>query len=616
MSVRNETITVDVGGSYIYPDTVNINSGIGKGFNTCTIVGLNLLGDVGDEVTISVNGNIHSFIVDVKDYGKQDKVTFRCNGLPCTLEDLSPTDDDYVYTNSDELISDSASTTGVTVNNNIPNISFASQSYSAISTPMSRIMDMVNVVGGEAWEVNGTLYLDEQKVISSSPTIVHTFSDSEVFDFAYSSKRDTALKVKEVLFNPINEDIIGIPSTTLDYSEDDFRGEVYFNPSLTAGYGYGINGLGQREAVRSVKTEKLDVDDSGFITTIGGIDDIYSITVNGVPLGDVNVDYFLYDGWNIVRFNTAQSGEVEITYYTKSVSVYVYRTTSFQITYQCTLAEGTIEIDADNTTSNGNCYTEIVTPHTYEDGGTVLVTSGEDLDLLFVEYKGAENLVTETTVNLTGGGVATVKYLYGTADWDSGDKTFMNNISSVLKSTIETTNKEILYDEDLDEYVVFLDKPITSINDIYFGSSIISGYAYDNTGSIPRITFNATDVGKEVDISMTIDLIEITIPEPTVGNPVRLLDVISCGGVATTEYVLADNVLCSLPATFDVDIAGAFNVPIEDCFGLQITGDFGSLIVNNFGMVNVTVSSQGIFTLYCHNVKDDGIITLNSEGVV
>ena len=66
----------------------------------------------------------------------------------------------------------------------------------------------------------------------------------------------------------------------------------------------------------------------------------------------------------------------------------------------------------------------------------------------------------------------------------------------------------------------------------------------------------------------------------------------------------------------DVDIASAFNVPIEDCFGAEITGDLGSLIVNNFGMVNVTISTQGIFTLYCANVKDDGIITLNSEGVV
>ena len=129
---------------------------------------------------------------------------------------------------------------------------------------------MVAVVDGEAWEVNGTLYLDEQKSIVSSPTIAHAVIDSEVFDFAYSEKRDNTLKLKEVLFNPINEDILGVTSVTLDYNDDEFKGEVYFNPSLTAGYGYGINGLGQREPVRSVKTEKIEVDDDGFITTIGG----------------------------------------------------------------------------------------------------------------------------------------------------------------------------------------------------------------------------------------------------------------------------------------------------------------------------------------------------------
>ncbi len=610
MSIRNEIITVAIGQDFLYPTTVSISSGVGKGYNTCTIVGINLQCNVGDIITITINGDVYSFIIDMKDYGKQDKVTLKCKGIPSILEDLSPTNTDYIYSNSDELIEDSRGS--VEVENNIPTISFQSQSYSAVSTPMSRILDMVDVVGGEAYEVNGTLHLEEQKVIGESPIAVHTFSDNEVFDFSYSSNRDQSSRVKEILFNPITEDIFGIPSVTLDYDEKFFRGEVYFNPSLTAGYSYEIYGLGQREAVRSVKTEVIDVDDDNFINTIGGIDAIVDISINGIPYSN----YFLYAGWNVVRFNAPQTGTVSVTYYTKSVSVFIYRTTNFEIKYQCNVCKGTIEIDAGNTTSNGNCYTEIVEPHTYEYGGTVLISIGADCTLLFVEYKGATNLVNETTVSLTGGGTASIQYLYGAVDWTSGQKSFMNNITSAVKSTIETTNKEILYDEDLDEYVVFLDKPITSINDIYFGSSVINGYVYDNSGVVPRILFDAIDVGKEVDISMTIDLIEITIPAPTEGNPVRLLDVISCGGVATTEYILADNVLCNLPATFDVDIASSFDVPIEDCFGKEVLGDFGSLIVNNFGMVNITVTEQGTFTLDCHKIKENGIITINSIGVV
>ncbi len=608
--IRNETVTVDIGGTQVYPTSVRITAGIGKGYNSCTINGLNITGSVGDTVTIVVNSDTYTFLVDKKDYGKNDKVIFHCKGLPCTLEDLSPTDTEYTYTDSDELIEDSRGS--ITVSNNLPTISFSAQSYAKISTPMSRILDMVDVVAGEAWEQNGTLYLAEQKVIEETPTVAHAFTDSEVLDFAYSENRDKSLKVKQVLLNPVSEDIYAEPAINFEY--EDSQGEIYFNPSLTAGYGYGINGLGYRPPVRSVKTEIITVDDDSYITTLGGIDDLVNITVDGEPLGSENVDYFLYSGFNIVRFNTPQTGEVEVTYYTKSVSVYVYRDTNFQITYQCMKCEGNIVIEADNVTNNGFCYTEIVEPFTYEDGGSVLITSGKDVTFVFVEVKGATNLVTEKIYTLNGGGTLTVKYLYKDTDWT--EKGFMNNITSANKTTIETTKKEILYDEDLDEYVVFLDKPITSINDIYFGSQVLSGYSYVGTGNVPYITFNADDVGKEVDISMNIDLDEITIPAPTAGHPVTLFDVVSCGGVATTRVVLADDELCSLPATFKVDVAGAFDVPIEDCFGKDVTGDFGTLTVDNFGKVEITVSSQGVYTIDCSNIKDNGVITIDSQGVV
>ncbi len=613
MSVRNEIISIEVGESFVYPISLVISSGVGKGYNTCTMVGdTSVIGEVGDIITISVNGDIHTFLIDMKDYGKENKVTFKCKGKPCILEDISPTDTHYSYLDSDELIADSQGS--IIVVNNLPTIIFSGQSYAKVSTPMSRILDMVNVVGGQAYEVNGTLHLDELKVIPMTPIIAHSFSDSEIFDYAYSDNRSSSNKVKSILINPITDDILGIPSSTLVYNDEAYTGEVYFNPSLTKGYTYTISGLGVRDAVRSVHTETISVEDETYITTIGGIDAIVSIKINGVPLDFDSGTYFLFAGWNVVRFNTIQNGEVEVTYYTKSVSVYAYRTTDFKITYQCTLNSGTIEVESGNVINNGFCYTEIVEPHTYEDGGTVLISHGESPTLLFVEFKGATNLVTETYTAIDGG-TATIQYLYGTTDWDEADKSFMNNITSSIKNTIETTNKEILYDEDLDEYVVFLDKPITSINDIYFGSSALTGFYYDDTGDIPRIVFQDIDVGKEVDISMNIELVELVIPAPTVGNPVRLLDVISCGGVATTEYILADNVLCSLPATFKVDVAESLGVPIEDCFGAEVTGDLGSLIVDNFGKVEVTISTQGIFVLNCNNIKDDAIITINSEGV-
>ena len=42
--IRNEVVTVDVGGSFIYPESVKITAGIGKGYkgDTRAILGINV----------------------------------------------------------------------------------------------------------------------------------------------------------------------------------------------------------------------------------------------------------------------------------------------------------------------------------------------------------------------------------------------------------------------------------------------------------------------------------------------------------------------------------------------------------------------------------------------
>ena len=79
--------------------------------------------------------------------------------------------------------------------------------------------------------------------------------------------------------------------------------------------------------------------------------------------------------------------------------------------------------------------------------------------VIFVEEKGATNLVQHTTLGLAGGGTLTIKYLYTDTDWT--EKSFMSNLSSVLASTIESTSGEIIYDEGLDKYVLYLIKTVS-----------------------------------------------------------------------------------------------------------------------------------------------------------
>lgn len=610
---RLESVTVDVGGTQIYPTSISITEGIGRGYNNCNIIGKNIAGNVGDTVTININSQVFTFILDQKNYSERDTISFECSGKPVELTDSFSTNDTYSYTTSDELIEQSRG--AISVVNNLPTITFTNQSYAKDSTPMSRILDMVRVIGGDAYEVNGTLYLDELKSIPSTPTIAHAFTKSEVFGQSYSDKRDKTAKLKYILTNPVTDDIYSEPSISFDYDDDNMRGEIYFNPSLTKGFLYSISGLNAREPLQSVVNETINMSNGSFTRTKGGIDSLLNITIDGTPLVE-NTDYFLYSGYNVIRFASQQTGELKVSYNTKSVTVYSYSSTQFLITYQCNKIEDVIpETTADNVINSGNCYCEIIDPLVYEKGGDVLVSQNRDITLIFVEKKGAPNLVDYKTQPLsTGTGTLYIKYLYDSTNWT--DTAFMDNITDSLKTTIETYTSEIIYDSDLSLYVIYLDKPISSINAIYFGSQAITGYSYVDTGTVPYISFDAGDVGKKVDISMNIDLVDIKIPAPQAGHPVTLLDAIVCGGAATQKWVLDDNALCSLPATFKIDVAGSFDLPIADVFGKEVTGDFGSLIVDNFGKVEVTVTTAGLYYILCSNIKENGKITVDAQGVI
>ena len=610
---RLESITVDIAGTSVYPTSLSITSGVGRGYNACTVSGLGLIGSVGDTMTIVANTQVFTFLIDQKNYGERNSISFTGYGKPIELTDVHTENDGYTYTSSDELISQSVGT--IPVVNNIPTITFINQSYSKDSTPMSRILDMVRVIGGEAYEVNGTLYLDELKSIAAAPTIAHSFVSGEVFGQSYTDKRDKTAKLQSILTNPVTEDIYSEPVINFDYDDENMKGEVYFNPSLSKGFTYSVTGLNDRVPLQSVVNETISLSDVSYIQTKGGIDALLNITIDGTPLV-LDTDYFLYLGYNVIRFAVKQTGEMVVSYNTKSVTVYAYTSSSFSITYQCNKIEDTIpDSSVDNVINSGNCYAEIIDPLVYEKGGNVLVSLDRDITLIFAERKGAPNLVDYKTQALTTGtGTLYIKYLYDTTDWT--ETAFMGNLTDALKTTIETTTDEIIYDSDLALYVVYLDKPITSVNAIYFGSQAITGYTYVNTGAVPYISFDAGDVGKKVDISMNIDLVDITIPAPQAGHPVTLLDAIVCNGAATQKWVLDDNALCSLPATFKIDVAGSFDLPIADVFGKEVTGDFGSLIVDNFGKVEVTVTTAGLYYILCSNIKENGKITVDAQGVV
>lgn len=608
--IRNEVVSITANGTPIYPSQVLITCGVGRGYNVASFSGINVSFNVGDIIVVTINSNSYTFLVDKKEYGKSNKVSATCVGLPAQLSDFSKTDESFNYIDSDTLITESKGS--ISVVNSLPNITFENLTYNKSSTPLSRIIDIVNVFKGDVYEHGSELYLEEKKAISSTPTIAHTFIDSEIFDFAYSDNRSGSSLLQEVLFNPTTDDLSTETFITFDYDESVGKGVALFNPSLSLNNEYFTSGLDVSSPMKLTITENIDLAISSFIVLKAGVDSVLTLKINGsVKVEDT--DFFVYAGYNIIRLNTSYSGTLTISYITKGLTAFARNTTNFTISYGCSIISDEIRINPNNIITSTLCYTEILTPLTYDSGGSVLLKSGIDATFVFSESSTASNLVTYDTIALSGGGTLTVEYVYLSSDWVS--KAWMNNITSEEYTDTVVFTGEVTYDGDLDEYVVFLDKPISSINDIYFGSEQLSGYSYNDTGDVPYISFVLTDEWKNVNISVEVLLTKVNIPAPEVGHPVKIIDVLTCGGMATKDFDLAETTLCSLPSTFKLSISELFNFRVVEVRGKVITGDFGEKTVDSFGNIEITVSTQGIFNLDCSNIKSNGNITINSEGV-
>lgn len=603
--IRNEIVEVILGGKFIYPTDVSITMGVGRAYIDVTLSMLNNTTKVGDELVIRVNENEFKVKVSSIDNSKNNNATLICLGLPSKLEKTQPSDEEFEYSSSIELIEDSSK--DIEVVSDLPVVEFVNQTYSGNTTPLSRILSMVELVKGEYWEQDSKLHLSKMKRISATAQPTHVFSDAEVFEYAYSENDTIELQTKDVIINPISDDIYSETSITLDFDNQINRGEVFFNPSLSKGYDYSSSGLDvMGEQVLQVQ-EEVSLIDGSHIELKGGVDRVISITLNGEPLSD----YVLYPSHNVIRFEQRLTGEVSVTYQTLGLVVFCYITSSFNIRYFCSEIKDTIEIDPSAKINSKKCFVEMLPPITYERGGEVLLSVGSDYTLLFVEEKGAMNLETQDLVELAGGGTLTVKNLYTTTQWSNLQ--FMYNITSEVITEIEVMSKEVIEVDGV--YLVYLDKHITSINDIYFGSQKLIGYEYIDDEFKPHITFQPKELRRKVDMSVNVTYTKVTIPQIGVNTPVTLIDVIGCAGVATLEVTLDDDALCRLPATFYIDIAKMFNLSITKIFGKTVGGDFGTLKIDNLGRVQVTVTQDKEYKINTTLLVKHSSITIDARNV-
>lgn len=606
---RSEIVTAFVGATQIRPTKIRITLGIGKGYNTCNITGRDLAGAVGETISITVNGDTYTFLLTEKNYSEFDTVVLSGKGLPFKLESQRASDSTLTYSSSNALIE--AERGDIAVTNNLPNIEFFNQAYSKSSTPIDRILDMVAVVGGEAYEHNSALVVGEIASIPATPTISHVVQDNETISFSYSENIGQSVLLKKVLINPITDNIYSEPTVNVEYDSELSVADVYFTPSLVGtGDNYSFLGLNPTTPVNTTRVESLLLSDETEMRTLGGIDSVVYVTLNGEPFSN----YVTYPRENVIRFTTNVTGTIQIKYTTKFIRCYVSATTSFVIKYNCVKVAGTIEYDASNAINGRNCKAEISTPLTWQNGGSVIAYRNNNLTFIFVEEKGNNNITTVSSGTHAGGGDLIIKYVHSGSSWAS--TTFMNNISSTLSTQIETVSGTVTYDEELLEYIVHIPSTPLGVNAVLEGNVGLTGYTVVG-GNTPYISFSANDEGRRVDISLTMEVVKITIPAPGAGHVVRYLDVVACGGVASAEFINSDDALCTIPSTFKIDVATMFSERIEDVVGLTVLGDggLGVMTIDAFGKIEVTINSSSLFTIDCGNVRAGAKITVDARGV-
>ncbi|MEA2037658.1 MAG: hypothetical protein U9O94_09175, partial [Nanoarchaeota archaeon] len=551
-------IKIDIDGLEIEPTSFSIVEGVGKGYNTCTVSGLNLVGEVGNFLTINIDGLQKRFYIDEKQYEENGNIVFLCKGISYLLDDESYTNNDLIFENSQDIYD--AVSLAVEINNTIPIIDFKGQNYSKSSTSLSRILDMVAIVKGNAFEINGVLHLEPFKMISNNAPISHTIDDS--FGYSYTDKAPHYKKAKQVLINPKTESLLSKPNIIFDY--ENTMGEIIFNPSLASGFEYVITGLDYVEPSNVYKTENYTLDEESHIKTLAGIDEISHILLNG----ELFEDYEFFPTHNIVRLFNEISGSFSIKYRTRKIDVNITRSTDFSIIYQCMRIADTVILNV----SNSSCLNEIVdSTLTIDGGGKVRVNEGVDISFVFVDTKNSLNVTVDNEIPLASGGNLSIKHRYLGSDYDVS---FIDFIQSEVVEMFDTTSGAVIYDETIGEYILTLNQQLESIENIYYGSQLVAGYTYHYNANPPYIVFDDAELdGKNLEISYKLNVVEITIP-PILVDEINFLDVIACGGL--TSYTIEHgDVMCELPSTFEIDVTKQFNISVNEAKGLVLRSDLG-----------------------------------------
>jgi len=594
-------VKVSVGVVFISIKDFTITKGIGRGYNVASVSTMDDGCVVGEELQIIIDGVKDRFIIYSIAYGKNKDITITAKGLPSILEnEVYGITSKISYNNSDELIEDSRGS--IAVINNLPLIDFKGLVYVKQNTPISRILDMVAVVNGDAYEYADVLHLEPFKTIADGDTAIDV--DEIVYDYNYMNILGKYTNVGSVYINHETDDVYSETNITLQQINNTFN--LLFNPSLNSNIPYLVDGITIDNTPRNLlKTETYSVVDTFYVKTIGGIDTVNSILLNGEPF----IDYSLNTPTNIIEFNYNISGTLEITYKTKGLYGEVFTSVNYSIKYACKILSDYFNVTT--TVDNPNCIATLLEGVGVNSGASFNFSKGKDFTFIFAENNRGSTVDTLATHDLNGGGKLTIKYRYDTRL----TLPFIGYISNTASSTIISKTDTVYYDDVLGEYIISVNENMSSINSVHYGSLEVVSYINNGT----YLSFDSSYLDKTLEVSYNIDVVKVVIP-PLQISGLQFLDVIGCNGITSypigTSDVANDDMMCKLPSRFDVDIAGSFGLSIANVSGKVITSSgLGNFTVDGRGKITVELHSQNTYVLNCDTIIPSAEVYIDSQGV-
>lgn len=416
---------------------------------------------------------------------------------------------------------------------------------------------------------------------------------------------------------------------TTDYDGDTDGGDILTYDSLNYNINYNtglvsiysappVDRFDHSVGLEGITVRKISKIESGYLdrntsfTTVGAIEGINGITVNGVNI--IGIAAFAKDT-NTIIFSTPQIGVLKVDYKTTEITA--------GITALYSNADGTYGHFQANVGNERVSWTgKLSARYTRkkDDLADDTLNSRVVGKSILYSHDGLPNYVKGFTLKTYGD--ASRQPLLQLYD-GINQTTSVGKITSIPMSVVDIAEGVKLNATELGGYATYLKYEINTVTDVVSaGVSIAYTTPNDENGKkyVELSTFHPN-----VEVLYTTNAIVhiIKYPKVTADQTLMLLPIGAGDGIVPIEIALTDdddededneddneNIPCSYPADYVFNIASLLSMNISDVKGKTIAG-MGT--VDGWGKVTRTITTDGIYTYDTSDIKMRTSITLKAN---